>query len=179
MPEFRVADVDPSPFLGVYWARDRKVEVERADRGLVVTLDGATHPLHRHEDDCFVTDHPELAGFLLCFEREEGAVTGFTHGPDVFARGGDGGGDERAIASDLCGHYRSHNPWYSNFRVVARRGALVLIWGWGQEFALERVGDDRYRVGDGPEVVAFDPPLAGAVRRVRFLGGGDYYRTFT
>jgi D-alanyl-D-alanine carboxypeptidase len=178
VPELRRTEIDRAAFAGLYSARGRTAEVVRHDGGLAVTLDAATHPLHARGEDAFVTDHPGLADYVVRFQRRDGAVTGFSYGPDVFTSG-DEGSVEEAVASELCGHYRSHNPWYSNLRIVARRGELLLIWGWGEEEVLEKIGEDRYRVGGGPDVVVFDPPLAGAVRRVRFLGGGDYYRTFT
>jgi D-alanyl-D-alanine carboxypeptidase len=81
------------------------------------------------------------------------------------------------------GHYRSHNPWQSNFRVVLRRSRLYLIHPDGSEWLLEP--DDRphaFRVvEDGevlPETVTFDTPCPDAMLRV-LVSQAPYYRFFT
>ncbi|HSL67405.1 MAG TPA: hypothetical protein VK977_04530 [Actinomycetota bacterium] len=65
----------------------------------------------------------------------------------------------------MAGHWRSHNPWYSNFRILPRRGSLRFLWGWGDEDWSTR----RIR---------FDTVIQGTATRA-VLDGAPYYRTFT
>ncbi|MBA2596449.1 MAG: serine hydrolase, partial [Chloroflexia bacterium] len=79
------------------------------------------------------------------------------------------------------GHYRSWNPWLSNFRVVIRKSDLLLIWPSGYEYPLTP-DDDGFRSGDdpaSPEHIAFDTIVDGQALRARLAGGADYYRFFT
>ncbi len=81
------------------------------------------------------------------------------------------------------GHYRSHNPWFSNFRVTARDGGLVFsAEGFeGQRDPLAPLGAAEFRVGKHewiPERLAFDTILDGRAQRA-WLSGAAYYRTFT
>lgn len=82
------------------------------------------------------------------------------------------------------GHYRSHNPWLSNFRVGASEGALWLadVEGAGAELLpLTPLGEAEFRVGRqewSPERLRFDAPLDGRSQRA-LLSGAPYHRTFT
>src|SRR5262249_46875394 len=78
------------------------------------------------------------------------------------------------------GHYRAHNPWDSNFRVVLRKGRLILCRPDGNEVLLVPVTDRRltgggFRFGHSPEQVRFDTVVQGSAWRANF-SGGDYYR---
>ncbi|HYU92763.1 MAG TPA: hypothetical protein VEN95_04715 [Actinomycetota bacterium] len=80
------------------------------------------------------------------------------------------------------GHWRSHNPWYSNFRILPRRGSLRFLWGWGEEdWELVPLPDGRFRVGAeewSPRRIRFDTVIEGMATRA-VLDGAPYYRTFT
>ena len=78
------------------------------------------------------------------------------------------------------GHYRAHNPWVSNFRVVLRKGQLLFIGAAGEEAALAPLADGGFQVGAEatPERLHFDTLVAGEAWHAR-LSGGDYYRFFT
>jgi CubicO group peptidase (beta-lactamase class C family) len=80
------------------------------------------------------------------------------------------------------GHYRSHNPWLSNFRVTPRDGGLVWsIEGFdGEREPLVALGDAAFRVGQPewiPERLAFDSIVDGRAQRA-WLSGAPYYRSF-
>ena len=45
------------------------------------------------------------------------------------------------------GHYRAHNPWRANFRIVLRKGALLLIESSGDEEPLTALERGIFRVG--------------------------------
>jgi hypothetical protein len=61
------------------------------------------------------------------------------------------------------GHYRSHNPWHTNFRIVLRKGKLVLIEPAGSEEPMIPLNNGTFRLGTD---------------RAN-LSCCDYYRTFT
>lgn len=77
------------------------------------------------------------------------------------------------------GHYRSHIPWQTNFRVVLRKGALWLVWPAGSEEPLTPVGKDVFRVGNeiSPERLRFSQAVNGQTLCAN-LSGSDYYRFF-
>jgi hypothetical protein len=79
------------------------------------------------------------------------------------------------------GHYRSHNSWYSNFRVVLRKGELLLIEPNGDEELLKPLENGHFRIGadpGSPERIRFDTLIEGRADRAIF-SGCPYYRTFT
>jgi CubicO group peptidase (beta-lactamase class C family) len=92
-------------------------------------------------------------------------------------------GSAPAELAGLVGHYRSYNPWYSNFRVVARDG---LLWYAAEEAEAEHhpltaLPNGSFRVGDAawrPERLRFDTPIDGKAQRAVY-SGNPYYRTFT
>jgi len=47
-----------------------------------------------------------------------------------------------------AGHYRCHNPWLGNFRVILRRDRLLLALPWGEEQVLVPLSDCLFRVGE-------------------------------
>ncbi len=79
------------------------------------------------------------------------------------------------------GHYRAHNPWRTNFRIVLRKGALVLIEPSGDEEPLTALEPGLFRVGTeeyAPERLRFDTIVDGYALRVR-ASSCEYYRFFT
>ena len=83
----------------------------------------------------------------------------------------------------LIGHYRSFNPWLSNFRVAAVDGKLVMGTddGYSERHPLTPLDDGELRVGEpswSPERLRFDSLIDGAAQRA-FLSGAAYHRTFT
>jgi CubicO group peptidase (beta-lactamase class C family) len=140
--------------------------------------------LERRGPDRFYVDHPDFALFLLRFEREKGEVVEAFHGPDWYTNErytGPTTFDYPGEWDAYPGHYCSHNPWLTNFRVVLRKGALALIHPSGDEEPLVSLSDGVFRVGKeerSPERIRFDPILNGQALRAN-LACGDYYRTFT
>ena len=84
------------------------------------------------------------------------------------------------------GHYRAHNPWATNFRVVRRKGQLWLVFpvapdGFEDEQPLVPLGDGSFRAGadeTSPERVRFDVVVDGKALRA-VLSDGVYERDFT
>ncbi len=81
----------------------------------------------------------------------------------------------------FAGHYRSYNPWTSNFRVLLRRGELVFVNSSGVEEAMRPLSKGEFQVGDdtrSPERIWFDMVVDGKAH-LAVYSGGTYYRTFT
>jgi hypothetical protein len=140
--------------------------------------------LERRGPDRFYVDHPDFALFLLRFEREKEEVVEAFHGPNWYANERYTGPTTFGYPEEwdaYPGHYCSHNPWLTNFRVVLRKGALALIYPSGDEEPLVPLGDGIFRVGEeerSPERIRFVPILNGQAIRAN-LSSGEYYRTFT
>jgi hypothetical protein len=139
--------------------------------------------LEQRGPDRFYVDHPDFALFLLRFGREKGEVVEAFHGPDWYVNDRYAGPTTFDYPEEwraYPGHYCSHNPWLTNFRIVLRKGALALIHPSGDEEPLVPLGDGIFRVGEeerSPERIRFDTILNGQALCANL--GGDYYRTFT
>jgi D-alanyl-D-alanine carboxypeptidase len=151
---------------------------------LILRYDDEHVVLERRGPDRFYVDHSDFALFLLRFGREKGEVVEAFHGPDWYTNErytGPTTFDHPQEWDAYPGHYCSHNPWLTNFRVVLRKGALALIHPSGDEEPLVPLGDGIFRVGEeerSPERIRFDTILNGWALRANF-SCGDCYRTFT
>lgn len=120
---------------------------------------------------------------------EDAPMVELRHGPDVYLRRG---ANPLADTADFPrewaafpGHYRSHAPYVSGFRVVMRRGRLHLEWPSGGEEPLTPAPGDhraspRFLVGPAGEPTAewlrFDPIVGDRALRAQWAGGGSFYR---
>ena len=151
---------------------------------LILRRGGRRIVLEQCGPDQFYVNHPDFALFLLRFGRGESQVVEAFHGPDWYVNErytGPTTFDYPQRWDAYPGHYRSHNPWLSNFRVVLRKGALALIMPSGEEEPLVPLGDGVFRLGEEercPERIRFDTILNGQAVHAN-LSCGDYYRTFT
>ena len=132
--------------------------------------------------------------FPLRFRAPEGAadtppMIEVHHGPNVYVREGN-----EPLASDALyppewaafpGHYRSHTPYLTSFRVILRRGRLYLAWPHGGEEPLApRAGDPlaspRFYIGPegspSAEWLRFDTVVGSRALRAQWAGGGSFYR---
>jgi CubicO group peptidase (beta-lactamase class C family) len=184
-------------YAGTYTAPDgRMLIVAAAGGGLVMTRGGATTrgdraargdgriSLEPVDDDQFRVDHPDFELFLLRFGRDaEGKVVEAFFGPDWYAGeryAGPRTFDVPEEWSTYTGHYRSVDPWLSNFRIVLRKGALTFIDPDGDERTVTplRGGEFRLDDEDSAERLRFDSPIDGRTLRA-LLSEEPYYRTFT
>jgi len=171
-------------YEGTYMAGPRSFSLAPAGGRLIMSHGDETIALERRGQDCFYVPHRDFALFLLRFGREEGRVVEAFHGPDWYT------GDRYAGPTDFDypgeweaydGHYRCHNPWYPNFRVVLRTGALVLVSLNGDEAPMVPLSNRIFRVGKderSPERIRFDTVLNGIALHAR-LSCCDFYRTST
>ena len=141
-------------------------------------------PLEWQEKDSFYSDHPSLDRYLFRFGRDKGKVVELFHGDEWYTnaryRGKRMYGHPKEWEG-LTGHYRSHNPWIRNFRVVARKGELVLVLPGQPEEPLLPIGGRAFRVGRdkrSPERLTFGAFIDGQAHLAN-LSGCEFGRTFT
>ena len=175
---------DAATYAGTYSDGTRKVRFTARGDSLSVVLGRRTVRLDMRSKDAFYAHDPALEMFLLRFGRSHGKVTEVAHGPELFTKEGVRARGTRTSPKGweaFTGHYRSHNPWMSNFRVVSRHGALVMVLPSGSEEKLHPAGGGMFRIGDdpkSPERIAFDMVVGGKAHRAR-VNWGEYARTFT
>lgn len=176
---------DPAQYVGLYQSDGGTLAFEAAEHHLLMLAGDQSVVLEERSGDCFYANHPDWNLFLLQFERgERGEVTGVSYGPQWFAGQRDQGErvfETPAAWAAYAGHYRSHNPWETNFRVYARKGQLFLCSADGEEEVLTPLPDGSFRIGEDnylPERLAFDQIVDGqALRATRSTC--EYYRFFT
>ena len=136
--------------------------------------------------DVFLVPDPAFDEFPLRIERPTTSPPELWHGGRRYIRAGAAGrplptppADLRAIA----GHYRSYNPWTSNFRVVLRGDQAWLVFsappeGFTSEQPLVPAPDGSFHVSEDPtdpEGLRFDTIADGRALRA-WLSGWPYYR---
>jgi hypothetical protein len=145
--------------------------------------------LEKRGHDRFYVNHPDFDRYLLRFGRaddggEDAPVIEAFHGPDWYVNDRYTGPSDFKYPQEwdkYTGHYRSFNPWETNFRVIMRQGKLLLAWPDGYEQALMPVGKATFRIGEEkflPERLRFDQIINGEAGRAN-MDNGDYYRFFT
>ena len=190
LPELPAAEpeIEAAAFAGIYRGERADLTVEATDDRLTLVTENERIPLELMRSpaipDAFVADRPDLAFFPLRFGRDAtGSVVELAYGGDWYATDHYEGARTFETPPEwaaYAGHYRSWNPWISNFRIVVRKGELLLVSPSGQEQTLYPEGDG-FRVGDepdSPERIAFDTIVEGEALRAR-RAGADYYRFFT
>jgi CubicO group peptidase (beta-lactamase class C family) len=161
--------------------------VERGDKLVVRSADVEVEvELEDFGDRRFLAAHPSLDRHLLAFGPPEGSAIELWHGDVRYVREGT---TAAPLATPdpsllpLAGHYRSHNPWATNFRVMLRGDRAWLTFpaapdGFEDEQPLVALPDGSFRVGeeeDLPERLAFDTVVDGRALRA-WLSGFPYYR---
>ncbi len=135
----------------------------------------------------YATDHPAFATFHLTFEQGiDGGGGGWNYGPLELRRKPSASTDGGKASSACIGHYRSHSPWYTNFRIVSRGGRLLLIAPGGveapgEDLELVELEPGVFRVGaetHAPERLVLGPVVNDKVISVT-RDGNRYSRTFT
>jgi hypothetical protein len=126
--------------------------------------------------------------FLVEFERVESdddtpsPVIGFVFGPEWYVKNATIPPAEYTYPAEwdaYLGHYRSHNPWQSNFRIIQRKGVLLLVMPDGDEEELFPHSDVEFYVGEVgmPTRIKFDQIANGQALRATY-SANDYYRFF-
>jgi len=141
--------------------------------------------LEEREEDSFYANHPRFNLYLFKVGRDEqGRVVELFYGSIWYKHDryqGPQNYETPTAWQGFCGHFRSYNPWASNFRVYIRKQKLILSWPSGEDEELVPLGDGCFRVGVeeyNPERLVFDQMADGlALRATR--SGCPYYRFFT
>lgn len=176
---------------GVY-----RSEAEHADPDRLEVVDGRGGPglrwrgrpvaLEARGGGRFLARDPDLDRYALRFEPADERPDVVWHGPTRFVRDGavpPALADPGPAVAAVAGHYRSHNPWTTNFRVILRGDAPWLVFpappdGFEDEQPLVARADGSFRVGDdpgGPEDIRFDTVVDGTPLRA-WLSGVPYHR---
>jgi D-alanyl-D-alanine carboxypeptidase len=183
---------DAAAYAGEYRGDAGMFRVLTEDDRLVLDHHGDRVVLEPYfSDDTFIASHPEYDRFVLSFGRGADAndVVELAHGAGWYVNDryqGPTSFDTPPAWDAFQGHYRAHNPWATNFRVVQRKGQLWLVFpvapdGFEDEQPLVPLGDGTFRAGadeTSPERVRFDVVVDGKALRA-VLSDGFYERDFT
>ncbi len=131
----------------------------------------------------FYADDSTVAPFPLRFRTLSADTVELVNGGRWYRRGGRPAPGARPPPEWLAypGHYRAQVPYFSNYRVVVREGALLLLTPEGYEETLVPLGQGEFRVGQdarSPERLRFGEIVSGRALRLN-LSGTEYYRTTT
>jgi D-alanyl-D-alanine carboxypeptidase len=161
------------------------IELVASQSEPVLRYDGREIELDELGDDLFLALDPDFDRFPLRVDRQTTDTRELWHGGRRYVLAGTAARSLPEPSNDLkaiAGHYRSHNPWTTNFRVVLRGDRPWLIFagapdGFDTEQPLVADGAS-YRVGEdpaNPETVSFDTVVDGRALRA-WLSGWPYYR---
>ncbi len=171
-------------YAGSYGSGGEEMEVTARGDRLTLRWHDEDIALERRGEDSFYIAHPELERFLLEFGREDGKVVEAFHGPEWWVGQGYFGPIVFEYPEEwdsYTGHYRTYNFGLTNFRIVLRKGSLLLIYSNGGRVVLTPLGDDTFRIGEdprSPETLRFDSVASGKALRAVY-SGCPYYRTYT
>lgn len=166
----------------------------KGDRLLANRTGGEDMVLERIAGNAFCAPRDDFDPFPLRFRSrgdggDDAPMVEIHHGHAVYVREGNAPLESElpgpAEWAAFPGHYRSHAPYVSNFRVILRRGRLFLAWPNGGEEALTPHPADggpspRFLVGRPGEPAAewlrFDTVVGSRALRIHWAGGGSFYR---
>ncbi|MBE0697168.1 MAG: beta-lactamase family protein, partial [Anaerolineaceae bacterium] len=176
---------DPQEYAGTYSSGQGELTFAADEHNLLLVCHDRKIILEEREHDRFYANHPDWDLHLLCFERAaNGKVCEVSYGPLWFTNGTYRGSKafEYPVEWDgYCGHFRSHNPWATNFRVFVRKGKLILSKPSGEEELLIPLDGSCFRIGEDeyiPEKIAFDQFIDGQALCAVYASC-TYYRFFT
>jgi D-alanyl-D-alanine carboxypeptidase len=159
------------------------IEIVSSDNDLLLRYGGREIALEELADDLFLAPDTVFDHFPIRAERPRDVIW---HGGQRYVRAGAAVRDlpkPSAELQSIVGHYRSHNPWTTNFRVILRGDQPWLMFpaapdGFDTEQPLAPQEGGGFRVGDdpgNPETVRFDTVVDGGALRA-WLSGWPYYR---
>ncbi len=173
-----------SDYAGNYGAGGKHLAVTARGERLSLHWQGLDLGLQRRGKDSFYLPHPSLEHYLLEFGRDGDRVVEVAHGPDWYVADGYSGPTSFDYPSEwesFPGHYRAYNFGLTNFRIVLRKGSLLLVYPTGSHEILVPLDGGQFRIGDdprSPETISFDSVASGGALRAIY-SGCPYYRTYT
>jgi CubicO group peptidase (beta-lactamase class C family) len=161
------------------------IELVAAKSGPLLRSSGREIGLQELDNDLFLAPDPAFDRFPIRVERRRDDTLELWHGGRRYVGVGADALPLPVPSEDLqaiAGHYRSHNPWTTNFWIVMRGDHPWLVFagapdGFDTEQLLVADGAS-YRVGEdpaNPETVSFDTVVDGRALRA-WLSGWPYYR---
>ena len=171
-------------YVGSYRSGDEVLEVVANEDRLSLRWKGQDVVLQPRGQDSFYVPLAELEHYLLEFGRDEGRVVEAFHGSHWYSGEEYSGPDSFDYPPEwdsFVGHYRTYNFGLTNFRIVVRKGSLLLMYPQGGHDPLVPVGDGQFRIGEdirSPETLRFDAVASGRALRATY-SGCPYYRTYT
>jgi D-alanyl-D-alanine carboxypeptidase len=162
------------------------IQIVAGENGAMVRSGGRELAVEVVDDDFLLVPDAAFDRFRIRVERLADGATELWHGDRRYVREGimarqlpEPSDELRSIA----GHYRSHNPWTTNFRVVLRGDRPWLTFagapdGFDDEQPLVPLPDGAFRAGEdpgNPENLRFDTVVDGRALRA-WLSGWPYYR---
>ena len=176
---------NPLEYAGFFHSDECELKLEAEEHHLVLVCRDQRVVLEEREHDRFYANHPDWDLYLLFFERaRNGKVSEVFYGPRWFTNDlyhGPKLFDYPADWDGYCGHYRSHNPWATNFRVFQRKGQLILTKPSGEEEILVPLGGSCFRVGEEdyiPDRISFEQFIDGQALCAVYASC-PYFRFFT
>jgi D-alanyl-D-alanine carboxypeptidase len=176
---------NPLEYAGTYHSEQCELTLEAEEHHLILVCHDQRIILEEREHDRFYANHPDWHLHLLCFERNAiGAVCEVSYGSRWFTNSSYRGPkvfDYPAEWDGYCGHFRAHNPWATNFRVLIRKGKLILCRPSGEEELLTPLFGSCFRIGEDefiPEKITFDQFIDGQALCAVYASC-PYYRFFT
>ena len=171
-------------YAGAYGSGEERLVITASGQRLSLRWQGSEVALQQRGMDSFYVPHPELEHSLLEFGRDGDRVVEAFHGANWYTGerySGPARFDYPEEWDGFCGHYRAYNFGLTNFRVVVRKGALLLLYPTGGHEPLVPVGGGAFRIGEdprSPETIRFDSLASGKTLRAVY-SGCPYYRTYT
>jgi D-alanyl-D-alanine carboxypeptidase len=174
-----------SEYAGSYSTDEKTLLLVAQEDQLFLTYRGRNILLELCAPDVFYVPHSDFALYYLRFGRDNAQVVEAFYGSDWYA-------NQRYTGPTTFlyppaweaypGHYRSHSPGISNFRIVLRKGELAVVapW-WIDEQVLIPVAEEEFRVGSdevSPDHISFSAIVNDQAQKMTFAGAA-YYRTFT
>jgi hypothetical protein len=175
---------DAAAYAGSYSAGEDRLVIAAQGERLSLRWRGLDVVLRRRGEDRFFVPHPDLEHYLLEFGRDGERVVEVFHGPHWYVGEGYSGPAGFAYPAEwdsFPGHYRTYNFGLTNFRIVLRKGSLILIYPAGGHELLVPLGGGLFRIGDdprSPETIRFDAMASDRALRATY-SGCPYYRTYT
>ena len=176
---------NPGKYAGTYDGDCGAVTISVKGGLLVADIEGQTVVLEGLRDNEYLLDIPEFRLFPLKFIIKGDQIVGFGHGSDSYwlepCAVSPAAHEYPEVWKAFVGHYRSHNSWMSNIRVVLRDGELSYVDPSAGEEPMVPLPDGSFRIGKdprSPERIRFDMIIGGKAFRACILGGGCLHRSF-
>jgi CubicO group peptidase (beta-lactamase class C family) len=162
------------------------IELVAAASGPMLRFSDQEIGLQEIDNDLFLAADPAFDRFPIRVERPNADSRELWHGGRRYVPVGTSARQLPEVSAErkaIAGHYRSHNPWTTNFRIALRGDQPWLIFagapdGFDTEQPLVPGDGQTYRVSEdpgNPEKISFDTVVDGRALRA-WLSGWPYYR---